>query len=141
MRRHMHPLVSALLMSLGLAACSPSPTPDAAAPVVTTPTATETPPAPPATEAPTGTPTGGATASPPPGPSTTVVVSKDACKSDEDCMPSTCCIATACGAASKAPDCSAVRCRRDCSQPNVDCGGGCFCQNGLCAARLGTTEE
>lgn len=144
MRRRIHPVISALLMSLGLAACSPSPTPDPTAPGNTgTPPPTDTAPAPTATEtapAPTGA-TPAPTGATPPAGSTTIVVSKDACKTDEDCAPSTCCMAKACGAASKAPDCSAVRCRRDCSTPTVECGGGCLCQNGFCAAKLGTTAE
>ena len=142
MRRRIHPVISALLMSLGLAACSPSPTPDPTAPGNTgTPPPTDTAPVPTATEAPTGATPPSTGATPPPAGSTTLVVSKDACKTDEDCAPSTCCLATACGAAAKAPDCSAVRCRRDCSTPTVECGGGCLCQNGFCAAKLGTTAE
>lgn len=140
MRRRNHPVFTVLLVSLGLAACSPAPAPDPAAPGATgTPAPTETAPAPAGTEAPTSAPTG--ETPPPPAGSTSIVVSKDACKTDDDCAPTTCCLATACGAASKAPDCSAVRCRRDCSQPTIECGGGCLCQNGFCAAKLGTTAE
>lgn len=134
MRRHF--LFSALVV-LSLAACSPAPAPDAAsppAPTETAPAPTETAPAPTTTDA-------APTADAPPAGSTTIVVSQDPCKTDDDCAPTTCCIGTACGAASKAPDCSAVRCRRDCSKPTIECGGGCLCQNGFCAAKLGTTPE
>ncbi|MEJ7727852.1 MAG: hypothetical protein WKG00_01415 [Polyangiaceae bacterium] len=65
-----------------------------------------------------------------------LVVSGDACKTDTDCSPSGCCHATACGGKSKAPDCKAVQCSMECRGGTIDCGGGCLCQDGHCAARL-----
>lgn len=132
MRRPSFSRSSALLVLTALAAglfsvgCSPTPAPEP-------PPASTVPIAPPPGAA-EGEP-GGET--PPAG--TTVVVGKDACKTDDDCVPATCCQPEACVAASKGPDCSTVRCMRDCSKPTTVCGGGCLCQNGLCAAKLGTT--
>ena len=61
---------------------------------------------------------------------------EDACTVDSDCVPAACCHATACGAASNAPDCSDVGCSADCRAGTIDCGGSCFCQAGRCAAHL-----
>ena len=104
----------------------------------TPPAASTNPPASANPPASTNPPTSGTPPAPTTTPSTVVVVGKDTCKSDSDCLPATCCGATECVAPSKALDCSAVRCRRNCDVPNVACGGGCLCQGGLCAARLGT---
>lgn len=148
--RRIHATLSALCLitlgALGIAAgCSPSPPVEPPPPVATVspPTGDATAPSggatPPSdTAAPTST---GSATPPPPAGNVTIVPSKEPCKSDDDCVPATCCLATACTSASKAPDCSAVRCRRDCSKPTIECGGGCLCQNGFCAAKLGTSEE
>jgi hypothetical protein len=65
-----------------------------------------------------------------------IVVGTDACKTDADCAPSQCCHATTCGARAKAPDCSSAICTRECRGGTIDCGGGCLCQDGRCAARM-----
>lgn len=61
--------------------------------------------------------------------------SEDACSVDADCAPVSCCHATACGAASKLGPCN-VACTADCQAGTIDCGGGCFCDSGHCAAHL-----
>ena len=65
-----------------------------------------------------------------------VVKGKDRCRSDKDCVPATCCHATACVASSKAPKCDDVACTMDCQGGTMDCGGGCACMDGVCAAKL-----
>lgn len=60
-----------------------------------------------------------------------------ACATDADCVPAACCHADACVARAAAPACAGVACTLDCRENTIDCGGGCFCQNGQCAARMG----
>lgn len=59
-----------------------------------------------------------------------------ACSTDADCVPATCCHATACVAVADAPDCAAVMCTMNCEPNTMDCGGGCVCQSGACSAKL-----
>lgn len=140
MRRTLFCLLSSLAIAVLGAACSPAPSADAPPGSTSTtpdaPAGTTSPGA--TTPAPAETGPTGSTTTPPPGGSTTIVVGTDACSSDDDCVPSTCCNPTACVASARAPDCSTVRCGRDCSKPTTICGGGCLCQAGKCAARLGT---
>lgn len=65
-----------------------------------------------------------------------VVVGTDECVTDADCMPAACCHATACVAAANAPSCADAMCTQDCRYNTLDCGGGCLCHEGHCAARL-----
>ena len=67
--------------------------------------------------------------------STTVNVGTDACTVDTDCVPTTCCHATECGAPVKGKACN-VACTADCKAGTIDCGGGCLCQSGHCAAHV-----
>jgi hypothetical protein len=60
----------------------------------------------------------------------------DACSADSDCVPATCCHATACVPASQAPDCSGTACTLSCDVP-LDCGGAkCACNQGKCAVEV-----
>jgi hypothetical protein len=59
------------------------------------------------------------------------------CKTDADCVPAQCCHATACVSKEGAPDCSKTMCTKECRGGTMDCGGGCHCQQGKCAAKLG----
>ena len=65
-----------------------------------------------------------------------LVVSEDACETDADCVPAACCHAAACVGSSNAPDCSDSMCTMECRYGTLDCGGGCLCHEGRCAARL-----
>ena len=65
-----------------------------------------------------------------------LVMSEDACETDEDCVPAGCCHAAACVAQDNAPDCTDTMCTTDCQFGTLDCGGGCLCHEGRCAARL-----
>jgi hypothetical protein len=48
------------------------------------------------------------------------------CKTDDDCVPSSCCHPTTCGTV--APDCSTTSCLRMCQPGSLDCGQGrCAC--------------
>ena len=75
----------------------------------------------------------GASASPPA--PHNLVVSQDACQSDADCVPAGCCHAAACMSREKATPCN-VMCTQVCQPGTIDCGGGCLCHDGHCAARL-----
>lgn len=77
----------------------------------------------------------------PPPASTDVVVGEDACTTDADCVPAGCCHADACVAREHAPSCADVMCTTECRYGTLDCGGGCLCQAGRCAARLSRTPE
>ena len=66
----------------------------------------------------------------------TVNVGDDTCTTDADCVPASCCHADACVAASNAPECGDVLCTLECQPGTMDCGGGCFCDGGRCAAQL-----
>lgn len=102
-----------------LAACGPT-TPEAVRPPAdsSAPTASAS-----AVEAPTL----------PPG---ELVMSQDACKSDADCVPASCCHPSACMSASKAKPCN-MMCTQSCEPGTLDCGGSCLCHDGRCAARPG----
>lgn len=58
-----------------------------------------------------------------------------ACRTAADCVPATCCHATACVPRNAGPDCDDVMCTRECRPGTIDCGGGCECREGRCAAR------
>jgi len=59
------------------------------------------------------------------------------CRADADCVPASCCHATACVAKRAAPDCAGVMCTMVCRPGTLDCGGGCECRQDRCVARLG----
>lgn len=65
-----------------------------------------------------------------------LVVGEDACQTDADCVPAGCCHPAACVAQANAPTCGEVMCTADCRPDTMDCGGGCLCHEGRCAARL-----
>jgi hypothetical protein len=65
-----------------------------------------------------------------------LVVGEDACTTDADCVPAGCCHAAACVAQANAPACGDVMCTTECRYGTLDCGGGCLCHEGRCAARL-----
>lgn len=74
---------------------------------------------------------------PPPTSSTGgLVVGQDPCTTDADCVPAGCCHAAACVAQANAPACGDVMCTTECRYGTLDCGGGCLCHEGRCAARL-----
>ena len=63
------------------------------------------------------------------------------CTQDSDCVPATCCHATWCTQASKAPACEEVGCQAVHVEQSLDGisnvkGGGCLCVEGRCGARL-----
>ncbi len=60
-----------------------------------------------------------------------------ACKTDADCVPAECCHPKTCVAKGSAPSCGGVMCTKECRGGTMDCGGGCHCDKGSCAARLG----
>jgi hypothetical protein len=97
----------------------------------TTPEAAR-PPADSAAPAPTA-----SAAEPPNAPAGELVMSSDPCKSDADCVPASCCHATACMSASKAKPCN-MMCTQSCEPGTLDCGGSCLCHDGHCAAKLGS---
>jgi hypothetical protein len=58
------------------------------------------------------------------------------CTADGDCVPATCCHASACVSAAQAPDCAEMMCTEDCRDGTMDCGkGSCACQDGACQVR------
>jgi len=63
-------------------------------------------------------------------------VGQDACETDADCVPAACCHATECVAQANAPSCGDAMCTQECRYGTLDCGGGCLCHEGHCAARL-----
>ena len=65
-----------------------------------------------------------------------LVLSDDACETDEDCVPAECCHAAACVGTTNRPDCSDAMCTQECRYGTLDCGGHCLCHEGRCAARL-----
>lgn len=65
-----------------------------------------------------------------------LVLSDDACTTDADCVPADCCHAAACVAVANAPSCGDAMCTMECRFGTIDCGGGCLCHEGRCAARL-----
>lgn len=70
-----------------------------------------------------------------------IVVGTDACTTDADCVPADCCHAAACVARANGPSCGDAMCTMDCRSGTMDCGGGCLCQEGRCAARLMVMEQ
>ncbi len=70
-----------------------------------------------------------------------LVLSEDACETDEDCVPSGCCHAASCVAADDAPSCEDTMCTQECRYGTLDCGGGCLCHEGRCAARLSVAPQ
>jgi hypothetical protein len=69
-------------------------------------------------------------------PAAELVVSQDLCESDADCMPAACCHASACMSRDRGRPC-AMMCTQVCQPGTIDCGGGCLCYKGHCAAQLG----
>jgi hypothetical protein len=67
-----------------------------------------------------------------------IVVGTDRCRTDADCVPATCCHPAECVAKAKAPSCGDATCTLNCQGDTMDCGGGCLCQDGKCAAKLVT---
>lgn len=70
-----------------------------------------------------------------------LVVGEDACASDADCVPADCCHAAACVARAHAPACGDAVCTTECRYGTIDCGGGCLCHEGRCAARLSEAPD
>ncbi|KYF94103.1 hypothetical protein BE20_07480 [Sorangium cellulosum] len=91
------------------------------------PPGSNAPPAPdPATTTPTATPT-----------DDSIAVGSDPCQSDADCVPVCGCHPAACVAKATAPACEGgMMCTQECRPGTMDCGGGCLCHEGRCAARL-----
>ncbi|MBW2981135.1 hypothetical protein KY360_06995 [Candidatus Woesearchaeota archaeon] len=57
------------------------------------------------------------------------------CRTNLDCVPSTCCHPTGCTPKSNAPDCSQIMCTQECVPGTMDCGqGSCQCIDGTCEA-------
>ena len=56
------------------------------------------------------------------------------CQTDSDCVPASCCHASACISKDLAPECSGIACTLECKSDTIDCGGGCACVNGKCNA-------
>jgi hypothetical protein len=65
-----------------------------------------------------------------------LVIGTDACASDTECRPADCCHAAACVGAAQAPSCVDAVCTMECRANTIDCGGGCLCHQGRCAARI-----
>jgi hypothetical protein len=130
MNRHATPL--ACLAALALAGCTAS-APDAP-PVVAPPAST-------AAATPAGTSSGATEPAFPGGRGARIVPGTDACHVDEDCAPAACCHATACVARTSAPACDGAMCTQNCAAGSIDCGGGCLCHEGRCAARIITRPE
>ena len=65
-----------------------------------------------------------------------LVLGDDACETDADCVPAACCHAAACVSVDAAPACGEAICTTDCRDHTIDCGGGCLCHEGHCAARV-----
>ncbi len=84
---------------------------------------------------------------PPPGdeapsqPEGRLAVGEDACASDADCVPAECCHAAACVARERGPSCGDAMCSAECRYGTIDCGGGCLCHEGRCAARLSEAPD
>ncbi len=72
----------------------------------------------------------------PPPPESTVVVGDDPCQTDADCFPAECCHASMCVSGDNTPMCENIACTMECRPGTIDCGGGCLCVEGRCAARL-----
>lgn len=70
-----------------------------------------------------------------------LVIGEDACSSDADCVPAECCHAAACVGRESAPSCGDAVCTTECRYGTIDCGGGCLCHEGRCAARLSEAPE
>ncbi|AUX45307.1 hypothetical protein SOCE26_067890 [Sorangium cellulosum] len=67
----------------------------------------------------------------------TIAVGSDPCQTDADCAPACGCHPAACVAKATAPACEEGRvCTQECRPGTMDCGGGCLCKEGRCAARL-----
>lgn len=70
----------------------------------------------------------------------TKIVQGDApCEVDADCVPDACCHPAACVGVGDGPACGDTMCTMDCQAGTMDCGGGCLCQEGRCAARIVTS--
>ncbi|WP_437815200.1 hypothetical protein [Sorangium sp. So ce1078] len=70
-------------------------------------------------------------------PGETIVAGSDPCQRDADCVPVCGCHPAACVAKATAPACEGgMMCTQECRPGTMDCGGGCLCKEGRCAARL-----
>jgi hypothetical protein len=58
------------------------------------------------------------------------------CTTDQDCVAEQCCHPTSCVLRAHRPVCGEVMCSTDCRAGTMDCGGGCLCQQGRCAAQI-----
>jgi hypothetical protein len=65
-----------------------------------------------------------------------LVVGKDSCKTDADCVPAECCHPKSCVAKTNAPQCEGSRCTLILLSNTMDGGGSCLCYEGKCAAQL-----
>ncbi len=128
-------VLAALTVPALAASCRVRPV-DAPPPTVAVPP--EPGPAPAATPTPALPPAPAAEASASPDGTSRPVAGADACKTDADCVAEQCCHPTSCVARANAPSCAGTMCTRECRGGTMDCGGGCLCQAGRCAARLGS---
>lgn len=69
-----------------------------------------------------------------------VVTSNVPCRSDADCMPACSCHPRTCISAEAAAKCEPRKCTANCPLNTMSCGGGCMCQDGMCAAVLVTSR-
>jgi hypothetical protein len=58
----------------------------------------------------------------------------DRCMTDSECVAATCCHAMTCVGTVHAPSCNDAVCSTECRPGTIDCGGRCFCHDGVCAA-------
>jgi hypothetical protein len=63
-----------------------------------------------------------------------------ACARDADCVPASCCHATACVHVSRAPACAGIMCTADVQPGTLDMGR-CVCRAGKCAAEITKQED
>ena len=58
------------------------------------------------------------------------------CKTDSDCVPTTCCHSMLCTTQAFAPQCNDIFCSQECVPDTLDCGqASCACQDGICLAK------
>jgi hypothetical protein len=57
------------------------------------------------------------------------------CKTNENCVPTSCCHPTDCINVDNRPDCKGIMCTEECKPGTMDCGQGhCNCVNNECKA-------
>lgn len=58
------------------------------------------------------------------------------CVRDQDCVPAECCHPRTCVPAAQRTAVCNMMCTEECRGGTMDCGGGCLCQQGRCAAHI-----